>query len=145
MSDYFDVAKREYEWIPYLLKGAHERKDYNLAVTQMQQVAEKYLKGYIDKYLNVCGKYDTQLRTHNLRMLSAIVNEECGVFINIRDAKFLGDYYFDARYPGDNYEVIRDGNTAEECMKICDGIIYVIEKLLKDKDRKGTEFFGKLR
>lgn len=143
-NDYISIAKTDREWVDYLISGGKDKGNFNPAVVQCQQVAEKYLKGYIDEYLNFDGVFDKQLKSHNLRLLAGIINEKTGVGIDLRDAKYLGDFYFDARYPGDNYMLIKDVAIAEECKGICDDIISKIDSLIESRFKSGTvtEFFG---
>lgn len=143
MNDYFSIADSDYKWIPYLMQGALEIKNYNLVIVQLQQVAEKYLKGYIDAELNISGKYDKELRSHNFRKLVGVINAEKGAEIDSIRAKYLGDFYYDARYPGDNYLVVADIATAQTCIEICDEIMTQIRSLQAKKENP-TEYFKEL-
>ena len=128
--NYYDIAMDDMLWAKSSIQLAEEKGYYNQVIISLQQSAEKYLKGYINENLNYNGRYDRELRTHNLRLLVNIINNECGTNINPRDAKYLGDFYYDARYPGDDYEYITDKSIMEECFDICNDIIANIEILI---------------
>lgn len=73
-----------------------------------QNTAEKYLKHLIDQYDHDEQRLDLRtrtLRTHNLSQLMNYLSNEMGMEIPLRvkrDINALNNYYFNARYPGDN-------------------------------------------
>ena len=131
---YFEIGMDDREWASAVVREAEGMGYYNQVIMCLQQAAEKYLKGYISENLNYNGKYDKALKTHNLRLLANIINNECGSQIDPKDAKYLGDFYYDARYPGDNYEYITDKSVMEECFAICDSIIVAISTLISREE-----------
>lgn len=148
-KSYFEIAKDDLLWAEYGMK-AEGLPNYNNVVISLQQATEKYLKGFINEYLNPNGIYDGDLKKHNLKKLSKIINEDFGSeVINLRDAKYIGDYYFEARYPGDDYEDITDFKTVETCYEITNTILKTIDRLIlkndniKDASLIKTNSFGK--
>ena len=80
---------------------------YNQNTVQCQQVVEKLLKSVAELS---CAEISGILNSHNLRAIYMEV-KKAGVDIELDKHKLstLKDYYFDARYPGDNYvDVSRD-------------------------------------
>ena len=94
---YYEIAMDDRLWANSVVAQAKEQGYFNQVIIPLQQAAEKYLKGFIDENLNYNGEYDKELKTHNLRLLVNIINKECGTNIDAKEAKYLGDFYYDAR------------------------------------------------
>lgn len=93
---------------------------YNQAVTQIQQAAEKLLKSVAE--LVVAEHVEESLKTHNLSKIYRDINdslpEELKLDLNNRDLNNLRNFYFDAKYPGENFITadIEDANAALDTM-----------------------------
>lgn len=99
---------------------------YNQLSVQCQQVAEKFLKGYLDNLLLEEDVSDL-LRKHNMKKIAVKLNDlypELG--LDTVGLAYLTDFYFDARYPGDDFYTV----TKEEFNK-CLSIMYDTVKKLK--------------
>ena len=99
---------------------------YNQLSVQCQQVAEKFLKGYLDNLLLEEDVSDL-LRKHNMKKIAVKLNDlypELG--LDTVGLAYLTDFYFDARYPGDDFYTV----TKEEFDK-CLSIMYDTVKKLK--------------
>lgn len=112
------------------------KEEYNWPVVIFAQAAEKILKAVVEKELVEDSCCIQLMRTHNLR---TIVNKLLEKFpqmnLSSKDIKWLGDFYFDARYPGDDFiEVnLEDGL---EAMKIVEEILIEVEKILDFEQAK---------
>lgn len=96
---------------------------------QCQQVAEKFLKGYVDRlFLN--EDVSDLLRKHNMKKIAAKLNQlDPDLNLDTIGLAYLTDFYYDARYPGDDFYTV----TKEEFDK-CLSIMYdTVEKLKKLK------------
>ena len=108
------------------------------------QAAEKYLKALAERCLVDDPEAVTLLKTHNLRSLVNKLKEQIpGIPLDSRDCKWLGDFYFDARYPGDNFVTVSEED-ALECLRITEHIretvkeeIEAFESLLKEDALEG--------
>ncbi len=99
---------------------------YNQLSVQCQQVAEKFLKGYLDNLLLEEDVSDL-LRKHNMKKIAVKLNDlypELG--LDTVGLAYLTDFYFDAHYPGDDFYTV----TKEEFDK-CLSIMYDTVKKLK--------------
>lgn len=102
-SNYFDIASNEYKF----LKATPVATEYNNILSVLcQQVCEKLLKHVVEtSYTDA----QSQLRTHNLKRLYDCVSREITLS---RESELylstLSDYYFDARYPGDDFVNVPD-------------------------------------
>lgn len=93
-------------------------KRYNHIAVFSQQVVEKLLKHIVYEFCVGEEGADTALNKHNLRKLhSIIMNRGIDLGIDRKDLTFIEDYYFEARYPGDNFIVVNEFD-ANECVDI---------------------------
>ena len=104
----------------YFIQDILFQPRYNQAVTQIQQAAEKLLKSVAE--LVVVEQVEETLKTHNLSKIYRDINdslpEELQLKLNNRDLNNLRNFYFDAKYPGENFITadIEDANEALDTM-----------------------------
>lgn len=123
MKTYQEIAENDLLWAKASLPIGDKLGEYNVVVLQAEESVEKFMKGFITDYMNEGGKYDKELASHNLRKMALLINEFVGEkILDTRECKYLGDWYFDARYPGDNYTEIRDREEAEYSIQIAERI-----------------------
>lgn len=64
------------------------------------------MKGIIEgSGISISEKRDL-LHTHNLRKLSEVLNKELNIGLDVMGLSFLKDFYFEVRYPGDNFSSV---------------------------------------
>lgn len=155
MKTYREIAENDLLWAKSSINIGDQMGQYNMVVVQAQQSAEKFMKGFITDFMNEGGKYDKELVTHNLRKMALLINEFVGEkVLNPVECKYLGDWYFDARYPGDNYIEVRDREEAvyniELAEKIRDILYAEINKInsrllnnTKEEEQDGLLQFGR--
>lgn len=135
MKTYAEIAENNLLWAKHGLAIGEKIGQYNTVVIEAQQSAEKFMKGFITDYININHQYDKDLVTHNLRKLALIINDFTQTkTLDPVKCKYLGDWYFDARYPGENYTEITDKEEAERCIQIAEEIrdaLYQATKILK--------------
>ncbi len=123
MKTYRDIAENDLLWAKSSINIGDQMGQYNMVVVQAQQSAEKFMKGFINDFMNEGGKYDKDLVTNNLRKIALLINEFVGEkILNPMECKYLGDWYFDARYPGDNYTEVKDREEAEYSIQLAEKI-----------------------
>lgn len=122
-NSYLAIAENDLAYLEAVLGTGNQF--YNQLAVQCQQVAEKYLKGYLDKIL-VDEDITDLLRKHNMKRIAAKLNEICpDLKLDTIGLAYLTDFYFDARYPGDDFYTV----PKEEFDK-CAAIMYdTVEKL----------------
>lgn len=122
-NNYLDIARNDLEYLESVL--GNNSTFYNQLAVQCQQVAEKFLKGYLDR---LCLEEDVTdlLRKHNMKRIASKLNELYpGTDLDAVGLAFLTDFYYDARYPGDDFYTV----TKEDFEK-CKFIMYdTISKL----------------
>ena len=114
-NTYLDIAENDLQYLESVI--AMGNTFYNQLAVQCQQVAEKYLKGYLDKIFVGEDVVDL-LRTHNMKKIASKLNEvKAGLELDTIGLAYLTDFYYDARYPGDDfYNVTKDD--FEKCLSI---------------------------
>ena len=79
-------------------------KEYNWPAVILAEAAEKLLKAVIETEFAEDSQCISLMRTHNLRTIVAKILEKFpDAKLSSKDCKWLGDFYFDARYPGDDF------------------------------------------
>lgn len=114
-NTYLDIAENDLQYLESVLKT--ESTFYNQLAVQCQQVAEKFLKGYLDK-ISVDEDVSDLLRKHNMKKIASKLNElKPDLKLDTIGLAYLTDFYYDARYPGDDfYTVTKDD--FEKCLSI---------------------------
>lgn len=126
-NDYYTIAFNELLYLQHTLDTTF----YNSIIIHIQQVVEKMLKSVAEL---VCTDIDKLLNSHNLRALYFEIHQEIPDFVlNPAELSMLKDYYFDAKYPGDNFVTV----TKEECtigLQTMYEVIDVVNKFRCDRD-----------
>lgn len=96
-NDYYFIACNDYK---FLLRNL-DSDFYNNMAVECQQICEKALKSIL-VYVNPDAK--SIMNSPNLKQIYNAINEDEEVInLDIAKLSLLKDYYFDARYPGDDF------------------------------------------
>ena len=134
-NTYLDIAENDLEYLESVLKTGS--KYYNQLSVQTQQVAEKYLKGYLDR-LAVDENVSDLLRKHNMKKIASRLNElDPQLGLDTVGLAYLTDFYYDARYPGDDFYTV-----TEEEFKKCLAIMYDTVGRLRGLEKLGGSKAG---
>ena len=139
-NNYLGRGINDYLYAKNNLKD-HTQAEYNWPVVILSQAAEKLLKAIVETKLVDDSSCIALMRTHNLRTITSKISEKFpSSHFSSKDCKWLGDFYFDARYPGDDFiQVTLDD--ALEALKIVEDILLETEKLLtSDEERLLFEY-----
>lgn len=122
-NTYIDIAENDLKYLESVLETGSTF--YNQLSVQCQQVAEKYLKGYLDKAL-LDEDVSDLLRKHNMKKMASKLNEwNPKLNLDTIGLAYLTDFYFDAHYPGDDFYTV-----SKEEFEKCLAIMYdTVEKL----------------
>lgn len=125
-NSYLDIAQNDLEYLESVLQTGSTF--YNQLAVQCQQVAEKYLKGYLDKWM-VDEDVSDLLRKHNMKKIAAMLNEkEPRLQLDTIGLAYLTDFYYDARYPGDDFYTVSK-EEFEKCLSIMYDTVYKLKAL----------------
>lgn len=118
LNSYYGLAYNDYLYASNMLEVAGQIGNYNVVASLCAQSAEKYMKFIIEKYFIHDESSIELLRSHNLRSILNKIKElfkDCP--LSSKDYKWLGDFYFDSRYPGDNFIHVNKED-GEECCRL---------------------------
>lgn len=126
-NTYLDIAENDLQYLEAVLKTGNTF--YNQLAVQCQQVAEKFLKGYLDRML-LEEDVSELLRKNSLKKIAAKLNDiKPGLKLDTIGLAYLTDFYFDARYPGDDFYTV-----SKEEFEKCLAIMYDTVNQLKSMD-----------
>ena len=123
-NTYLDIAENDLQYLEAVLKTGNTF--YNQLAVQCQQVAEKFLKGYLDRML-LEEDVSELLRKNSLKKIAAKLNDiKPELELDTIGLAYLTNFYFDARYPGDDFYTV-----SKEEFEKCLAIMYDTVKKLK--------------
>lgn len=104
ITSYYDVAKREMEYLDYAMTTIDGAPFCNNFLIQEQQICEKMLKDLVQHFVFV-SNVESILKSHKLVTLVRAIEDNTGYNLNlsVNDLRFLSDFYFDGRYPSIDY------------------------------------------
>lgn len=127
-NDFISIAENDLEYLKFSIDNGSTF--YNQMSVTCQQITEKYLKGCIE-LLFVNEDVTNILRKHSLKKMAVLLNSTFSELdLDTIGLAYLNDYYFDARYPGDDFTVV----TKEEfskCYEIMQNTVSKINKKLR--------------
>lgn len=137
LNSYFGMGMNDYLYAKGSMATSREIGNYNGTAALCSQSGEKFLKAVIEKCFadEDSSELIPLLRTHNLRTLYNKITTKYNLATSSKDCKWLGDFYFDARYPGDNFVLVTEKD-ALECLAILEMIKTDTEKLLDEEETR---------
>ena len=121
-DDYYSIAIEEIDIVEILMNA----KKYNYSAMHAQQAIEKLLKSVVPLVCTVDA--ENLQRGHNLVVIYKAIHEHLSTFgLDLYKLRYIKDFYYDTRYPGENFEWI----TKEECEMACD-YMYTVLKAVND-------------
>lgn len=131
-NDYYAIAYEDLRYLQETLNLPY----YNQIAVQAQQIAEKMLKSVAER---VCIGIEKLMHTHNLRALyDAVHNIEPQYELDRGKLSMLKDFYFDAKYPGDNFVTV----TKQDCQECLDTMYDVVSQTNQFRQRYELEVFS---
>ncbi|NLJ89598.1 MAG: HEPN domain-containing protein [Clostridiales bacterium] len=127
INNYYLLAKNDY----LFLQLAKDSGLYNNIAVQSQQVVEKYLKHLVYTFCIDNKEALRALRSHSLVKLNSILLES-GIDLGLSkgDLAILKDYYYDAKYPGDNFIRVSEED-AKHSLEVVEEVKKKVENYLK--------------
>ncbi len=135
LNTYFSRAYSDYLYAKAGLEVGKSFGDYNGVASMCAQSAEKYLKAVLEQCI-IDEDVMSLLHSHNLRsILNRIKEVYKELDVSTKDIKWLGDFYFDARYPGDNFVAVSEED-ALECLRIVEDLETKVRYLLEEEEKR---------
>lgn len=138
---YFDIAMRSYSNIDKQFHLAEEMGWYNLFAAECAQIIEKMLKGILSISKLPENTSPHILDIHSLQVLTRTLHSIYPNTINAQNASWLSDYYFDTKYPGDNFVEVSKYD-AEQILSITKDLAENLIALYNSINNTKTNFFG---
>lgn len=131
-NDYYDIAYNDLLYLQHKL----DQPNYNPVSANAQQVAEKLLKSVLELISHNSAE---SFKTHNLRKINdCLLDNGVDLLLDENSLGFLKDFYFDTKYPGDNFVTV----SKDKCNK-CLSIMYdVIEHVNNFRRTNGLSTFS---
>ena len=128
-NSYYPVIEiRDYSQFMYW-RDPISPKYFNQVAAQAQQIAEKMIKSVADL---TCINIEKLMTSHNLRALYDAIHEvDSGFNLDRRALSLLKDYYYDARYPGDNFVTVTKDEFID-LLNILNSVIREVERWRAD-------------
>lgn len=127
MNSYYSRAINDLDFAVYGLEIGRKHGDFNNVASLSAQACEKFFKAIIELAFAEDKSCIDLMKSYNLRTLYNRIVTKYTLEISSRDCKWLGDFYFDAGYPGDNFVVVSEED-AIECIDLA-------KQIKEDTDR----------
>ncbi len=145
MNSYLGIADNDLMYLRTMLEVSGKSGYFNPIAIQSAQVVEKSLKAVAEIKLVDNDEINSLLKTHNLRKIAQALNTVDGIpQIDLVRCKFVGDFYFDARYPGDDFVVV-DYDTAVYCIEYAEEINRLAHQVLDNSIEGSTSTLPELK
>lgn len=113
LNSYLGIAENDFLFARNGMDLCRELGNYNSVTSGCAQSAEKFLKAVVDISFPEDADAIRLLKSHNLRSILNKIKEHYMTELSSKDCKWLGDFYYDARYPGDNFIVSMEEDAVE--------------------------------
>ena len=128
-NDYYSIAMEDLLYVQTTLNTEF----YNNISIMCQQISEKLLKSVAELE---CTDIDKLMQSHNLRALYTEIRKVRSDFIlDPKELSMLKDYYYDAKYPGDNFVVV-DKISCEENLQV---MYNVLKEVTEYREKENLE------
>lgn len=136
-NDYYFIAMEELKYA----EANFNTDFYNFVSINAQQVVEKLLKSVLEQLAPMTETgVNNIMHGHNLRAIyDKILEYDTTIVLDRGDLSMLKDYYYDAKYPGDNFVTV----TKEECaanIEIMYNVVEQVNRFRKANDLETVDF-----
>lgn len=126
-NSYYAIACNDF----WYLRDAVKPTNCNPAAGNAAQVAENMIKSVAEL---TCVDIDKLMTSHNIRAIYDEINKvDTSLNLNRRDLALLKDYFFETRYPGDNF-VLVSPNDLKEALEIMLDVVTAVTTWRKAHD-----------
>ena len=137
---YFEISMRSYKSIDEQFDFAKKHDWFNPFAAECVLIIERMIKGILSVSGLPEGASPHILEKHSIRLLARALHTKFPNTVKIEDASWLGDFYFETRYPGEDF-VIVDEHEAETILNITKTMAESLIELY-DKLSSSENFFG---
>jgi HEPN domain-containing protein len=129
-KSYYEIATNDYRFLETIRDGEF----YNKIGIECQQIAEKYLKYLYVTYIDVSKQEERFIKTYSVHKIALQLNKDLDTNFDYSSLAILTDYYFDTRYPSDEY-IDLTSDMAFRALQLIDDLKQSIDKyILENSD-----------
>lgn len=132
LNTYFGMANNDYLFAKAGMQTGDKLGNYNVVASLCSQACGKYMKAVLELCFSDREELLKLLHSHNLRSLYNVIITKYELSISSKDCKWVGDFYFDARYPGDDFICVNNDD-AEECLRITEQLCKDAKEILESE------------
>lgn len=144
LNSYFGMGRNDFLFAKASVDLGKELGNYNNTAFICAQAAEKFLKAVIEKAFIEDESSMSLLHSHNLRALFNKIITKYHLTVSSKDCNWLGNFYFDARYPGNDFIVVNEFD-AFECLAIAEKIMNDVKAILEVAREESENSKNKLK
>lgn len=126
-KSYYEIAINDYRFLDTIRNGNF----YNKIGIECQQIAEKFLKYLYVTYVDVSEQEERFIKTHSVHKIAIQLNKHLDTSFDYSSLAILTDYYFDTRYPGDEYIDLTD-DMANNALQLIDDLKITVDNYIKE-------------
>jgi HEPN domain-containing protein len=128
---YYEIAINDYWFLDTIRDGNF----YNKIGIECQQIAEKLLKHLYVTYVDVSEQEERFFKTHSVHKIALQLNKHLNTSFDYASLAILTDYYFDTRYPGDEY-IDLTGDMADYALQLVDNLKESVDNYIREHTDK---------
>jgi len=133
-NSYLGMAENDYLFAKGGMETCRSIGIFNSVASTAAQSCEKYLKAILNEKFLDDSSVIPLLKSHNLRSIFHTICEKYPDWdVSSMEIKWLGDFYFDARYPGDDFFCVEEED-AEKCIEILECVRDQARQILAAKE-----------
>ncbi|MCD8020546.1 MAG: HEPN domain-containing protein [Clostridiales bacterium] len=114
LNSYLGLAENDYLFAKAGMETFKSYGVYNSVASTAAQSCEKFFKAILNQKFIDDERALKLMKSHNLRTIFGKIQEKYDDWdVDKKDVKWLGDFYFDARYPGDDFMYVGEQDALE--------------------------------
>lgn len=135
INSYYGMARNDYLFAKSSIETGRMLGNFNVTTSLFAQSGEKFLKAVLELKFLEDSEVMRLLHSHNLRALYNKISTKYKLSVSSMECKWLGDFYYDARYPGDDFVLTTEAD-ALQCMQIVEKLHMDIDCILKEDEKE---------
>lgn len=126
-KSYYEIALNDYRFLATIRDGDF----YNKIGIECQQIAEKFLKYLYVTYIDVSEQEERFIKTHSVYKIAIQLNKHLDTSFAYSSLAILTDYYYDTRYPGDEY-IDLTSDMASNALQLIDNLKAAVDEYIRE-------------
>ena len=120
-NNYISLALNDRKFLLQFL--IDDENAFNRQAVDCEQVVEKLMKGVLENIeMDDFRLKGDLLHSHNLKKIGNVINEYLHINLSLESLAYLKDFYYEARYPGDDFIVVSK-SMRDRCLEIMNTVL----------------------